>query len=122
VKEPEKIAYGLVFDVVELQANAFPFDRIVDAIADAISTERDQQAARIAELEALLKKSDEGWEAEAGKRLEAEARADAAWCAGRDAAAELAQTRDNGWDDDADLMARGIANDIRALTPPEDKP
>jgi nucleoside phosphorylase len=94
----------------------------------------DQQAARIAELEALLKKTDEGWEAEAGERQKAEARADAAWIAGRDAAAEVAEkTRDRFLSDQyaanqplgsfAERFACDMVSEaIRALTPPpEDK-
>ena len=88
------------------------------AFADLI----DQQAARIAELEALLKKTDEGLEAEAGKRLKAEARADAAWCAGRDAAAIMVERYDNDWSDYLDISLRTLIDTIRALNPPEDKP
>jgi hypothetical protein len=54
---------------------SFPQENVMASpAADLI----DQQAARIAELEALLKKTDEGWEAEAGKRLKAEAERDEA--------------------------------------------
>jgi hypothetical protein len=127
----------------------------------------DQQAARIAELEAAASKATSGGRTAIGQPLEvrieqlaegydtlkagrdayaldanrcrialrkAEARADAAWIAGRDAAAEVAEkTRDGFLSDQyaanqplgsfAERFACGMVSEaIRALAPPKDKP
>ena len=53
-----------------------------------------------------------------------EAERDAAWRVGRDAAAEVAETKadNHGWNYHLPSVGREIAKAIRALTPPEDKP
>ena len=88
------------------------------ARAEKAEAERDEARSRFNDID-LCRMGQAPCEA----MLAAERTAYAAgWIAGRDAAAEIAESRDNGWDDDADFMARGIAKDIRALTPPEPAP
>lgn len=93
------------------------------AAADLI----DEQAARIAELQELA----EAYNAALIRAEKAEARADAAWCAGRDAAADAIEKaptvnvqaeKNHGWEVLVTTPTVPYPQMIRALTPPENKP
>lgn len=91
--------------------NAEPWRR-VDELREKILVARN----RIKTVEAERDEAIRALSKEGRLRGEAEARADAAWCAGRDAAAGLVRKwYSEGW-------PGGIDAAIRALTPPEDKP
>ena len=88
----------------------------------------DQQAARIAELEAERDAAIRALSEEGRLRGAAEARADAAWCAGRDAAAEAVENAPTvnvqagtgfGWEVLVATPSVPYPQMIRALTPPE---
>ena len=91
----------------------------------------DQQAARIAELEDKLHAAVECHEKAEDEREKAEAERDAAWIAGRDAAAEAVERaptvnvqaqKGPGWEVLVTTPSVPYPQMIRALTPPETQP
>jgi hypothetical protein len=79
-------------------------------------------AVTIADVERWREESNATLREALGRAEKAEAALDAAWCAGRDAAAEEAQLRHWPSSFSQHDCTRAIAAAIRALTPPEDKP
>jgi len=103
-----------------LQTRAEKAEAERDEILRQIKTEREVSSELIRRIEAERDAAEREWGLCEQQRVKAYT---AGWIAGRDAAADLAESRDNGWDDDADMMARAIAADIRRHpSPPEPAP
>jgi hypothetical protein len=107
--------YTIADDMVALAVNCIQH---LKNVRDGISSIKEA----IVNMEECLDGAQKRANLHANKIEQRRAELHAAWCAGQDAAAEIAERRVFGWDDEADLMVSAIAAAIRVLTTPEDKP